>query len=233
MSIHDGHRQRMRQRFKKEGLTNFEPHEVLELLLYFCIPRGDTNEIAHQLIKRYGTIERVLQTSAKELQTFDGIGENAAFFLSLLNEAVRYINVESATQEIMLYDVRDYSRYLRHLFDGMNKEVAYLLCLDAKCKALGHYKISEGSVTSTALPIRDIVEIAINSNAASVILAHNHPGGLAIPSEEDRHLTMRLANILSDIGIVLVDHIVFSGKDHLSLMESGILKHDFLKKLYE
>lgn len=224
MSIHDGHRERMRQRFKKEGFDSFESHEVLEMLLYYCIPRGNTNEIAHQLIARYKTISRVLQTSPKELQTFEGIGENAAFFLSLLNEAIRYINVEESTIDQVLYTKEDYCKYLVHLFDGMNNEAVYLLCLDAKRMVLGYHQVSEGSVVSTNLPIRKIVDIAITSHAASVILAHNHPGGFAIPSDEDEEATLHLANVLRSVDVILTDHIIFSGEDSISIMNTGMRK---------
>lgn len=232
MSIHDGHRERMRQRFKKEGLSNFEPHEVLELLLYYCIPRGDTNATAHKLIERYKTVGRALQASTKELQMFDGIGENTAFFLSLLNAANRYINVEQATEENILYDVDAYRDYLQPLFGGLTHEVAYLLCLDAKRMVLGHYKISEGSSVSTGLPTRKIVDIALTSKAASVILAHNHPGGLAIPSEEDKIATMHLANVLYSVDVILADHIIFSGDDFMSMTKSGMHILDRLEERY-
>lgn len=222
MSIHDGHRERMRQRFKKEGFASFEPHEVLEMLLYYCIPRGNTNEMAHKLIDRYKTISRVLQTSPKELQTFNGIGENAAFFLSLLNEAVRYINVEEAVEDELLFDLDTYAKYLTKLFSGLSNEAVYLVCLDAKRMVLGHYLVSEGSAISTNLPIREIVDIALTSNAASVILAHNHPGGFAIPSEEDIEATVHLANVLRSVDVYLVDHVIFSDKDYISMMQSGI-----------
>lgn len=226
MSIHNGHRERLRQRFHKEGLTNFESHEVLELLLYYCIPRADTNGIAHRLIQRYKTVGRVLQASEKELQMFEGIGENAAFFLSLLNAANRYINVEQATQDCILNNLREYGQYLKPLFDGLSCETSYLLCLDAKGMVLGHHKISEGSSVSTILNIRKIVDISITSNAASVILAHNHPGGIPFPSKMDRDTTLYLANILQGVEVVLVDHIIFSGEDYLSMMQCGALSEN-------
>ncbi len=219
MSIHDGHRTRMRQRFIQEGLEHFAPHEVLELLLYYTIPRGNTNEMAHELIQRYKTIGRVLRTSPKELQTFAGVGENTAFFLNLLNAATRYIYTQEATEEVILTDVQAYGRYLVHMFQGMTTEAAYLVCMDAKSMVLGYYKVSEGSAVSTNLPIRKIVDLAITSNAVSVILAHNHPGGFAIPSQEDKDSTLFLANILNSVDVVLVDHIVFSGKDYISLLQ--------------
>jgi DNA repair protein RadC len=226
MSIHDGHRQRMRNRFQKEGLANFEPHEVLELLLYFSIPRSDTNEIAHNLIKRYKTVGRVLQASDKELQSFGGIGENTTFFLSLLNEANRYINAERTQDTQMLYTVEDYGSYLLNLFKGVAKETVYLLCLDAKSAVLGHYEICEGSVTSVNLPVREIVNIALNANAASVILAHNHPGGFAIPSREDELATQHLANVLRGIDVILADHVIFSENDYISMAQSSLYKQE-------
>lgn len=221
MSIHDGHRERMRQRIKKNGLASFEPHEVLEVLLYYCIPRGNTNEIAHSLLQHYKTIGGVLQASVKELQTFKGVGENAAFFLSLLNEANRYINLEKASQDSILSDVEAYGRYLKPLFDGVANEAAYMICLDAKCAVINHYKLSEGSAVSTGLPIRKIIDIALTCNAASVILAHNHPGGFAIPSQEDKEATLFLARFLHSIDIVLADHLIFSQGDYVSLLESA------------
>lgn len=232
MSIHNGHRERLRQRFRKEGLTNFAPHEVLELLLYYCIPRADTNGIAHRLIQRYKTIGRVLQASEKELQMFEGIGENATFFLSLLNAANRYINVEQATQNCILNNLREYGQYLKPLFDGLNCETVYLLCLDAKGMVLGHHKISDGSSVSTALNVRKIVDIALTSNAASVILAHNHPGGIPFPSKMDRDATLYLANILQSIEVAFVDHIIFSGEDYLSMMQCGALSENSYSGMY-
>ena len=232
MSIHDGHRQRMRNRFQKEGLANFEPHEVLELLLYFSIPRSDTNEIAHNLIKRYKTVGRVLQASEKELQSFGGIGENTTFFLSLLNEANRYINAERTKDTEMLYTVEDYGSYLLNLFKGVARETVYLLCLDAKSAVLGHYEICEGSVTSVNLPVREIVNIALNANAASVILAHNHPGGFAIPSHEDEQATQHLANVLRGIDVILADHIIFSENDYISMAQSSLYKQEIFGNRY-
>ena len=232
MSIHDGHRQRMRNRFQKEGLANFEPHEVLELLLYFSIPRSDTNEIAHNLIKRYKTVGRVLQASEKELQSFGGIGENTTFFLSLLNEANRYINAECTKDTQMLYTVEDCGSYLLNLFKGIAKETVYLLCLDAKSAVLGHYEICEGSVTSVNLPVREIVNIALNANAASVILAHNHPGGFAIPSREDEQATQHLSNVLRGIDVILADHIIFSENDYISMAQSSLYKQEIFGNRY-
>ena len=119
MSIHDGHRQRMRNRFLKSGLANMETHEVLELLLYHCIPRSDTNALAHRLIKRYKTLRGVLQAPVAELMAIEGVGEGTATFLSLLNETVRYVNVEKAADIKIIESVEHCVEYVCPLFDGV------------------------------------------------------------------------------------------------------------------
>lgn len=225
MSVHEGHRARMKNRFCKNGLSNMEPHEVLEIMLYYCIPRRDTNEIAHKLIKRYKTVGGVLQATPQELKTIEGIGENATFFLTLLNEFVRYINIERTADVKLITGLEDCVDYVRPLFSGISKERAYLLCLDAKSSVLGCHLLCEGSVTSTNLSAREVVEVALNAKTASVILVHNHPGGLALPSAEDIDTTNYLASILEGIKVRLVDHIIISDDDYLSMARIGILNN--------
>jgi len=226
LSIHNGHRERMRQRIKKETMENFAPHEVLEVLLYYCIPREDTNPIAHALIKRYKTVARVLEASPLELQQFDGIGEGAAFFLSMLNQANRYINIERSTKDCTksLLSISDYSKYLIDLFDGLANEAAYILCLDAKGVPLGHFKIGEGDMISTPISMRKVTEVVMTSNAAAVILAHNHPNGLTLPSDDDIVVTNNLAAFLRDLNVCLIDHIIVSGKDYLSVTQCSKMR---------
>lgn len=221
MSIHEGHRERLKKRFQKEGLDHFAPHEVLELLLFYCIPRKDTNEIAHGLIKRFGTLPGVLNAPAAELCKVPGMGENAAAFLTLLKQLHRYYEVSNA-QDGPLTDIDACGKYLLPKFSDQRNEVVYLLCLDAKCKVLDCIKVGEGSVNSAAVPIRRIVEMALGSNATSVVLAHNHPSGIAIPSHEDKFTTHRLALALRAVEIELVDHIVVADGDYVSFTLSGL-----------
>lgn len=218
MSIHDGHRQRMRERFQKAGLENFDKHEVLEILLYNCIPRANTNELAHRLIDRFKTVGRVLQASQEELMSVKGVGENTAHYLSLLNQTIRYVGVERSTEVSVLQDTQGYINYLKEFFSGVTNEQVYLLCLDAKRMVLGHHLISEGSVTSANIPTRTVMEKALVSRAVYVVLAHNHPGGLAIPSPEDEDVTMYLKMMLQGVGVILLDHVIVSDRDYVSLM---------------
>ena len=220
MSIHDGHRQRVKNRFKKEGLDHFEPHEVLELLLFYCVPRKNTNDIAHALLKRFGTVRGVLNASEAELKKIPDVGDNVAVFLKLLKQLHRYYEV-SSVPDIPLNTIEDCGRYLIPRFYGRNNETVFLLCLDAKCKVLDCCLVGEGNVNSAAVPIRRIVEMSLDSNATSVVLAHNHPSGLALPSEEDILTTKRLATALSAVEIELTDHIVVADDDFVSMRLSG------------
>lgn len=220
MSLHNGHRQRLKDRFAKEGLDHFEKHQVLELLLFYCLPRQDTNPLAHRLLERFGSIDAVLEATPAQLKEVEGAGDGVVQFLRLLREINRYSGIKKA-EERGLTKLSDCSDYLIPYFKDKRNEVVYLLCLDAKCKPISCKMVGEGSVNSAGVPIRRIVEMALGEGATTVVLAHNHPSGIAIPSDEDRATTMRLARALSAVEITLVDHIVVADNDAVSLAESG------------
>ena len=222
MSIHDGHRQRLKNRFREEGLDHFEEHEVLELLLYYTIPRRDTNPIAHELLARFGSLAQVLDARPEELAKVPGMGDSAATFLSLITAVGRYYLVNRSIQETILPSIEKCGQYLVPFFHGRRNEMVYILCLDAKCKVLCCKEMGEGSVNSAGVPIRRIVEAALGANATSVILAHNHPSGFALPSGEDVQTTKRVAMALDAVEIQLVDHIVVADDDFVSLAQSGL-----------
>ncbi len=221
MSIHGGHRHRLKERFLQEGLDNFEQHQVLELLLFYCIPRVDTNPIAHALLERFGSLAQVLEAPASELRKVPGVGDNTATFLSLVNDVGRYYQVNRASRPTILTTVEQCGQYLVPRFHGRRNETVFLLCLDAKCKVLCCKEVGEGSVNSAAIPIRRVVEMALAANATSVVLAHNHPSGVALPSDEDVCTTKRVAMALNAVEIQLVDHVVVADDDFVSLLQSG------------
>lgn len=222
MSIHDGHRQRLKNRFREEGLDHFEEHQVLELLLYYTIPRRDTNPIAHELLKKFGSLAQVLDARPEELAKVPGMGDSAATFLSLITAVGRYYLVNRTMQETILPSIEKCGQYLVPFFYGRRNETVFILCLDAKCKVLCCKEMGEGSVNSAGVPIRRIVETALGANATSVILAHNHPSGFALPSGEDVQTTRRVAMALDAVEIELVDHIVVADDDFVSLAQSGL-----------
>ena len=226
MSIHDGHRQRLKKRFLEEGLDSFDEVNVLELLLFYCIPRKDTNPIAHALLDHFGSLAQVLEAPVEELVKVSGISENAATFLNLTTAVGRFYLVSRASQAKVLTSTEECGKYMMPYFMGRRNECVFLLCLDAKCKVLCCKEVGQGSVNSASVSIRRIVEVALGANATTVVLAHNHPSGLALPSGDDVHTTRRVAAALNAVEIQLADHIVVADEDFVSLAQSGYYHPD-------
>lgn len=224
MSIHENHRQRVKARFEEHGLDMFDEHQVLELLLFYCIPRRDTNEIAHRLINRFQTFGQVLDASVSELEKIDGVGHSVALYLKLLRDSIRYYGIHKEADVVILNTIDECGAYLMKRFDGQRDETVYMLGMDAKKKVLCCREIAKGDIRSASISVRKVVEIALAENVTSVILAHNHPGGLAIPSPEDVQTTHTVARALETISVKLVDHIVVGESDFVSLLSSGVYK---------
>ncbi len=222
-NIHRGHREKMRQRFLKSGLEGFADHEALELLLFYAIPRQDTNPIAHRLMERYGSLSAVLSAPAEDLKKVEGIGESAAVLLKAAGQIAQKARLSDATAQRPLTDVEAVGAYLLERYAGETHEMLYELCLDQKGKLLACKRLSEGSASSAALDIRKVVENAILTSASAVILAHNHPSGIALPSDDDCAATTRAARALQTIGVTLADHIVVADDDFVSMAQSGYL----------
>ena len=221
MHTNQGHRQRVKDRFRKEGLDSFEEVHVLELLLFYAVAQKDTKPLARCLLDRFGSLAAVLSASREELETVPGVGENIATFLTLVTETGRYYRTAQAKEEIKLDSVDSYGAFFLEKLFGRRKETVCMVCLDAKCKMLTCQIVGEGDVNSAKIPIRRMVEIALGANATSVILAHNHPSGIAVPSKEDYAATENLAKALGAMGIVLLDHVVVADDDYISMVLSG------------
>ena len=221
MAMHDGHRQRLKERFSREGLDNFDELQVLELLLFYCIPRVDTNPISHQLLEHFGSLSQVLEAPQHELERVPGMGPNAAAFLNLITAVGRYYMVNRSAQNTILDSTEACGHYLISHFYGRRNETVFLLCLDAKCKMLCCKEIGEGSVNSAGVPVRRVVETALGANATTVVLAHNHPSGIAVPSHDDVRTTHRIAAALDTVDIILADHIIVADDDFVSMAQSG------------
>ena len=220
-SIHKDHRKRMKQRFLDQGLDGFTDFQALEFLLFYCIPQGDTNELAHALIERFGSLSQVLEAPVEELRKVSGIGEHSAIMLQLINQMGRFYLMDKAQQERILPTIDDCARFLQPYFYGRKVEAIFLLCLDAKCKVVSCREIGEGSINSAGLSVRKTVETALREGASAVVLAHNHPSGIAVPSPEDIQTTRRVAMALQTVEIALVDHLVFAEGDYVSMAQSG------------
>ncbi len=224
MPVHDGHRARKKQQFREHGLESFSDHEVLELLLFFAIPRRDTNPIAHRLIERFGSLDAVFSAPPEELEAVEGVGEHAASLISLLLPVMRRAFLTAKRQgSLSLADPERMGRYFCALFFGERQEAFYEACLDAKGKLLRCYRIADGSVDTVSLNIRYVVENALRCRASAVALSHNHPSGIALPSPDDNATTLMVRDALQTVGIELIDHIIVADNDFVSLRDNGLL----------
>lgn len=224
MGIHDGHREKMRRRFLAIGLEGFADHEALEILLYYAIPRQDTNPIAHALMDRYGSLSAVLAAPVEDLKKVKGIGESAAVLLRLVSQLSQKARLADAAREIGICSTAQAGAYLLELFSGAAREVLYQLCLDQKGKLLACKRLSEGSANAADLNIRLMMENAILTSATGVILSHNHPSGIALPSQDDFNTTEQARTALKTIGVRLVDHIIVADGDFVSMADSGFFE---------
>ena len=222
-SIHDGHRQGMKEQFLKQGLSGMRDHQILELLLFYAVPRRDVNPLAHRLVEHFGSLAGVFHATYEQLLEVDGVGPNVATLLLLVPAAsARYLE-ESASVDGQIMAAWQLRELLAPLFFGQRDEAAYLVCMDGKNKVLATRKLGEGVVDSVPIATRKVLEAALGCNASRVVLAHNHVSGVALWSQADLDTTLRLKRLLAEADIVLVDHVILAGDDMISMAESGLL----------
>ncbi|MBO4915456.1 MAG: hypothetical protein J5449_09650 [Oscillospiraceae bacterium] len=219
---HAGHRARIRQKYLEHGIDVFSEHEVLEFILFYSLRQKDTNALAHALIKHFGSLEGVLAASVDELMEVDGVGEQSAVLLNMMVPVVRRAFLASLNGGKALGTRENIGKYLCELFFGMSTEMLFQICLDAKSKLLRCYKLP-GGIDSMNLNMRIIVENALRCKASCVLLAHNHPSGLALPSAEDVSSTVAVYETLQTVGVELVDHFVVADGDFVSMRDNGML----------
>lgn len=224
MGIHEGHRARKKKQFLSYGLEPLADHEALELLLYYAIPRADTNPVAHRLIEHFGSLSEVLSARPEELTEVEGVGENAAILLSMILPLYRKAFRTETEGHAILNSAESAGAFFCNLFRGARQETLYEACLDAKSKLLTCCLVAEGGTDSVNLNLRRIVEQALRCNASNVILSHNHPSGVALPSGDDNTTTLMAQDALRAVGIRLVDHIIVADEDFVSLRDNGLLR---------
>ncbi|WP_010250360.1 RadC family protein [Acetivibrio cellulolyticus] len=219
--MHEGHRKRLKMRFLKDGLDSFEPHQVLELLLFYSIPRKDTNELAHELLSKYGSLSGVFEADPKDLSQISGVGESTAFLLSLIPQLSRRYFNDKWGEKPELNSSTKAGQYAVSLFAGRTYEAFYIICLDSQNKVNYSELVHEGTINEAPVYPRLLVEAAIRHKANSVILAHNHPGGSLNPSRADIEATRTICNALESISIKVIDHIIVCGGKYYSFAENG------------
>lgn len=221
--LHEGHRRRIKARFLVEGLDSFADHQVLEMLLFYCIPMKDTNELAHNMLQEFGSLAGLMEADPKDICTRCNVSENVAILVSIIPSlARRYFKGKWGDKPVLTSSVKA-GEYAKTLFVGRTYEAFYLICLDAQNRvnyaALAH----EGTINEAPVYPRLIVEMALRHQANSVILAHNHPGGSIGPSSADIEVTRRVAATLEGISIQVADHIIVAGDQYFSFVENHLL----------
>lgn len=227
-NVHDGHRERVRDKIRKGGLPSFQQHEVLEYLLFSFIPRKDTNEIAHALIDKFSSFAGVLNASERDLKSVNGMTDNAAFFLSKLPEIMK-LYVNDVNSDLVREDLSGRGKarnFLCGQLFGLNQEHVCVAALDAHSRLIKCEIIEQGSGDAVFFSVRKIVDFALSCGASYLLLAHNHPSGNTNPSEADYAMTKELYITLANIGIILQDHIIFGGSQYYSFEE-----HDELQEI--
>ena len=221
--IHDGHRRRVKDEFLANGLNGMPDHRVLELLLYYAIPRGDVNPLAHALIDRFGSLAGVFNAGPEQLMAVEGVGSSTAVFIGLVKAVeARYHQVNGSFDGQMI-SIWHFRELLLPLFFGQRNELVYLVCMDGKNKLLVTKKLGEGIADTVQIATRKVLETALACNATRVALAHNHVSGVALWSSADLDTTLRLRAVLREAGIELVDHFIIADDDMVSMAESGAL----------
>lgn len=223
-NLHKGHRERLKNRFETTGLDDFEHHNILELLLFYAIPRIDTNEIAHNLINEFGNISEVFEARVEDLAAVAGMTKSAAVFVSLIAPVTRVYMENRVVRDDYLDTSKKIGEYFVNKFIGRTQEIVYLLCMDSSCCEISCDILSYGTVNSVNISIRKVVNLVMKHNACSVILSHNHPRGFAVASNEDVVTTKYLFDALKILDIKLLDHVIVAQKDFFSMADFGYIK---------
>ena len=222
MGIHDGHRERMREQFRKYGMDIFTDVQALEFLLFYVSPRKDTNVIAHNLLNTFGNLNGVFMATYEQLVQVEGVGGRAAELIMLVTRLERYIAMQKNSTSFPLCDSAKLIEYFTPIFKNLRNENIYMLMLNNKLEQLNCIKLAEGNAMCAQISPKVILTRAIEHRCSCVALAHNHPIGSSFPSSEDIQFTEKLEYLLKQCGICLIDHIIISPEGGPSICGLGL-----------
>ncbi len=226
--LHKGHRQRMRSKYKKNGIHSLDPHEALEILLGYSIPRRETNSIAHRLIEEFGSLKNVLNADIEHLSRVEGVGENTAILITLCRDILDYA-LESAVKNINLTSRDTLDEFCCDLFRYSVNEKLIVIMTDGNRNFLHYEVLAHGNRRSAQVSIKMLIDLITKHNPSCIILAHNHPGNNLSPSSVDVKLTNAILKALAPYKVELIDHLICNGKRALSMEDRGFINRDLLK----
>ena len=225
--LRHGHRKRMKEQFAlSERGDEFPDYQLLEMLLFYALPRVDTRQTAKELINECGSLAGVFNADVEKLKKVKGVTENLAVFLKLILTAARRYHKSVASRKAFK-TVKDYGEFLLEQYRDAKTEMMSMISLTASYEFLAFDVISTGETDSVTVSARKIVEKVLKNKAHSVIIAHNHPSGIAIPSVSDAETTVTIKRLLSQVGVHLVDHVVLENDDFVSMAQSAEYTHIF------
>ena len=227
-NLHQGHRERMRERIAQQGFESLADHEALEVLLYLTTPRKNTNVMAHALLKRFGSFSRVLDAEEEELCKVEGVGPATARMLHLMPEICKYYTRCRASEENCLRTTEQLAEFLKSKFLGADRERALLMALDSRKRVRAAVWLREGTSDRVSLDIKNVVAAAIKGGTDAVVLCHNHPNGMAMPSREDLQATENIVRALGLVNVHLLDHFILTDTEYFSMRDANRLPiYDF------
>ena len=225
-----GHRERIREKFLKNGIDGFAEYEILELLLTYCIPRKDTKPIAKELLNKFKSLDNVFKADLDKLSAIDGLGKNTVAFLKLIGDLPSIIykdelkNKKLIDKETLKISNKDILlKYLRNKIGYEEIEKFYVLYLSSSNEVIEFEENSVGTLDRSSVYPREIYKKIINLNAKSIILAHNHPSDNITPSKCDIELTNEIARGLKNFGALLIEHIIITKNSYFSFLEEGLI----------
>ena len=225
-----GHRERIKEKFLKNGIDGFAEYEILELLLTYCIPRKDTKPIAKELLNKFKSLDNVFKADFDKLSAIDGLGKNSIAFLKLIGELPSIIykdelkNKKLVDKETLKISNKDILlKYLRNKIGYEEIEKFYIIYLSSSNEVIEFEENSVGTLDRSSVYPREIYKKVINLNAKSIILAHNHPSDNITPSKSDIELTNEIAKGLKNFGALLIEHIIITKNSYFSFLEEGLI----------
>lgn len=221
---HAGHRSRMKEKFRKNmDFGSFAEHEILEMLLYYCYPQKNTNNIAHELIRRFGSVSKVLEAPYEELVNSGIIGEGPALSLKFFNSLNIYLHTQDSEEKIDIRDIPKLKTYISDFFYGSSSEQFKLFFTDNSYTVKSHTDLKTGTANSVEVSLREVVKAVLNSGATYFFIAHNHPGSTSVPSDEDILFTRKILTQLRSMDIHLLDHFIVGNDGISSMRQSGLI----------
>ncbi|MHB8104328.1 MAG: RadC family protein [Dehalococcoidales bacterium] len=234
VDTHQGHRKRLREKFLKSGLNGFHDYEIVELLLSLGTPRKDCKSAAKEAIAKFKTLRGVLEAPIEDLEKIKGVGAHSAFGIKLMQEVAREFLRAKMMEKPFYGSSQEVFDYLYHAMRGLKKEVFKILYLTSQNQIIDTVDLSEGTVNSSSVSPRDIIEGALRNNAAALIFVHNHPSGAVTPSSNDKSLTRELVYAGRIMRLKVLDHIIIGDNKYYSFAGEGLIEEyetDFLNQM--